>query len=143
MNKRLVAGVLVSAMALDGCASIISGTTDEVEIDSSPAGAECTIYKSGEVVDRVDKTPEIVMVKRSGTDLRAHCKKPQDVAAINGDAVAGRELTGQATIESGYNGWNLLNFLFVPALPVAILGLLVDGFSGASSGYDDVKVELH
>lgn len=145
MNKRLpaAAAALLAMFTLNNCATIISGTQDEVKIDSSPQGAECEVYKAGDVVARVKSTPETVMVKRSGKDLRVHCALDQQssVASLGSPAVA-KDLTGVETVKSGYNGWNMLNFLMVPALPLAITGLLVDGFSGASSGYDDAIVKM-
>lgn len=145
MYTRLIgrAAALVGVLALSSCATIISGSQDEVKIDSKPQGAQCEVYKAGDIIARVKSTPETVMVKRSGKDLRVHCAlHEQPVVASLDTAGATKDLRGVETIDSGYNGWSMLNFLMVPALPLMITGLLIDGFSGAGSGYDDAVVEM-
>ena len=40
---RAAALAAVTALALSGCASIVSGTTDQVEIDSDPSGKDLSL----------------------------------------------------------------------------------------------------
>lgn len=123
---RKVTSVAV-ALLMSGCATVVSGTSDDVRFDSKPAGAECTVYRSGEVLNRI-RTPQTINVRRSGKPLLAVCE--------SGD------LRGREVIDSGHNWWWLGNMAFI-APPAIIVGLLIDGFSGAWHGYDDVTVKLN
>lgn len=125
--RKLAYTVTAVALLLNGCASIVSGTTDDIKIDTVPTGADCTVYRSGNVVGRVH-TPQTVNVKRSGSPLLAVCE--------NG------EQTGRDTIDSGFNSWVLGNMLFI-APGAIIVGLVVDGVTGAWHGYDDAEVKLN
>jgi len=56
-------GVLALAAALGGCASVTRGTTENISIASTPAGAEATI--SGLDVPTTCTTPCAIVAKRS------------------------------------------------------------------------------
>lgn len=116
-----IAGALaaVAALALSGCASIISGNTDSVRIDSEPSGQECNLYQGREMLDRIT-TPETVVVPRKGASLLVTCGEDR------------------ARAESEVNGWVLGNFLFFPI--GTVIGMIVDIGTGAEHGYDDVVV---
>jgi len=115
---RAAALAAVTALALSGCASIVSGTTDQVEIDSDPSGKDCVVYQAGDVVGRVT-TPETIVVKRAASDLLVTC----------GDS--------RARAGSGFNAVTLGN---IPLLALGIFGLLTDAITGAYHDYDDVEV---
>lgn len=122
MTNSIKAAALAAtaALALSGCASIVSGQTDMVKIDSSPSGQECIVYRGKETVARV-VTPQTVPIERGTESLLVVCGDSRE-----------RE-------DDGFNGWMLGNlFLFPPV--GTIVGLLVDGSTGASRGYDDVMV---
>lgn len=125
-KMRMIAS-FAAALMLSGCATVVSGTTDDVKFETTPVThADCTVYRSGDVVGRVH-TPQTISVRRSGKPLLAVCQHG--------------ELHGKQVIESGHNWWWLGNMLFI-APPTIIVGLLIDGFSGAWRGYDDVSVTL-
>jgi hypothetical protein len=56
-------GVVAFAAALGGCASVTRGTTENISISSTPAGAEATI--SGLEVPTACVTPCAIVAKRS------------------------------------------------------------------------------
>ena len=117
-----IAGALaaVAALALSGCASIMSGNTDSVRIDNEPSKRECNLYQGRDMLDRIT-TPETVVVPRKGASLLVTCGEDR------------------ARAESGVNGWVLGNFLLTPI--GTVIGIAVDMGTGAEHGYDDVTVK--
>lgn len=123
--KKVLAAVAVAA-TLNGCASIVSGTTDDVEIRTNQPGAKCVVLRDGLQLFN-GRTPASVKVTRSGDDLEVQC---QDGPA-----------RGRETVESGFNAWVLGNFLLFPPLGTIVF-LFVDGITGSWHGYDNVEVEM-
>jgi len=121
MTVRRTAVALATALALSGCASIVNGTTDHVEINSKPPGQDCVVYQGGRSV-AMQTTPASVAVERTSSSLLVTC----------GDT--------QAKEKSGFNWWTLGNFLVFPP-GGTIIGLLVDTITGSYHGYDDIEVK--
>lgn len=123
MRSTLKAAGLAAAaaLALSGCASIVSGTTDHVEISSEQPGQECVVYQGGRSVAQVT-TPASVAVERTSSSLLVTCGGMQ------------------AKEKSGFNWWTLGNFLMFPP-GGTIIGLLIDTITGAYHGYDAVVVK--
>jgi hypothetical protein len=103
---------------LTGCASVISGTSQEITINTTPAGADCQILREGKVVGRAF-TPETVKVERTKHDLTVECTKAgyQKTSVIN---------------ESGSEGAVLGNILLGGGI-----GWAVDSARGADNEYQD------
>ncbi|SRR6266702_2758991 len=68
-----VVGIVALAAALGGCASVTRGTTENISIASTPAGAEATI--SGLDVPTACVTPCAIVAKRSA-DISISFAKP-------------------------------------------------------------------
>ncbi len=73
------AAVLLPAcgcLLLAGCATIISGRSQEMTINTAPEGAHCDIVRvgKGELVARV-VTPQTITIRKSKHDLRITCRK--------------------------------------------------------------------
>ena len=47
----------IAAVCLSGCASIISGTSQEIKVVTNPPGANCELIREGAVIAHVDQTP--------------------------------------------------------------------------------------
>src|SRR5438093_13131879 len=67
--------VLLCALALgsSACATIISGTTQDLYIDSQPQGASCKIDRQGAVVGTVNPTPGKANVPRHKDNIVVAC----------------------------------------------------------------------
>jgi hypothetical protein len=97
---RLV-GIVALAAALGGCASVTRGTTENISITSTPAGAEATI--SGLDVPTACITPCAIVAKRSA-DISITFAKPgfesevvtltKEVPATGAAGFAGNVLAG-------------------------------------------------
>lgn len=100
--------LLIVALSMTGCATIVNGNKQGIGITSKPTDADCKI--DGNLVV---KTPTVTELKRS---------KPHTVICEK----QGYEPAGQ-TITSHVSGWLLGNFLLGGPI-----GLLVDVISGGA-----------
>lgn len=65
---------LISILALTACASITKGTTQDIDITSTPIGALCKVYNNGQVVGWIT-TPDRITVDRTKYNLIVKCTK--------------------------------------------------------------------
>lgn len=103
---------LLAAALTPGCATLFSGTSEQVTIDSEPEGAR--IFVEG--IER-GRTPATISVKRPGfndTEVTLQLEGYEDRTF---------------TLQKGFNTISILN-LFVPA------GFIVDAVTGAITQYD-------
>ncbi len=107
---RSIAGALALACAAAlcaGCATIVHGTTQRVQIDSTPSGADVAIDDSQRVI-----TPSAVDLSRgSAHKLVFHKQGYQDTTE---------------TLTSGVSGWILGNLL-----AGGVVGMAIDASDGA------------
>jgi hypothetical protein len=116
MKSSTVAALVLSGVALSGCATIIKGTTQSISVNTPPVtGAQCTLTSS-EGTWYVT-TPGSVVVHKTKNDIAAVCKKDgyQDASA---------------TIPSHFNGATVGNVLLG-----GLIGIGVDAASGANYNY--------
>jgi hypothetical protein len=115
---KKMSAVALCALSLSGCASMFGGTSQEIEITTSPPGANCAIERAGKIVGRVNPTPGTVMIGKSRQDIRILCEKPEyDNAVIDKD--------------SGVEPWVFANLFFG-----GLIGLGIDHATGAVNEYD-------
>lgn len=76
MTSRLALAIAI-LLPLGGCATILSGRSQEMTINTAPAGADCDIVRlgKGDLVARV-KTPQTITLRKTKHDLRITCTKP-------------------------------------------------------------------
>ena len=117
----LVAGLL---LATAGCATITTGTTQPIAVETDPPGAECSLTRERTVLGKVT-TPGTLTIKRSGQPLTVECKKDgyED----------GRTILNARTEKATYAN----------AIIGGAIGSMIDQSSGANSRYEaSVRVEL-
>lgn len=112
-------------VALPGCATIWMGPDQTVRLETNPAGATCTLDRTGVRVGEVPATPGSLLLSRSASDLWVTCSKP-----------------GYSTVDwrsgSAFNGVTLGNLAIG-----GVLGLTVDAVTGANFNYaDTIRLEL-
>ena len=100
-----------------GCATVTTGTTQPINIDSDPAGAECTLMRGGAQLSTVT-TPAPVTVKRDSQTIHVRCKKE------------GYE-EGLVVMNSRFEAMTVGNVLVG-----GLVGVIVDASTGANSKYD-------
>lgn len=67
---------LVGFIALPGCATITEGSSQTIQIDTDPTGAQCELTRNGQLVTRIPATPSTVSVYKESGDLKLSCGKP-------------------------------------------------------------------
>ena len=67
--------VLMLAVVGSGCATILSGKSQSISIESNPPGARCELLREGRVIGSVENTPGAVMVERTKHDIDVVCRK--------------------------------------------------------------------
>jgi hypothetical protein len=108
--------MVAAAIMLTGCASVVKGSSQSINIATPPtAGANCTL--SSKEGSWTLTSPGSVTVDKSKEDIQVRCIKPgwQDASAI---------------IPSNFQGWTLGNILLG-----GVIGLGVDAATGALHEY--------
>jgi len=130
MNKNILP-VLVLASLLPSCASIVSGTAQQIKVASTPTGADCVLLRKAEDISgeqqigQVSPTPGEVTVEKTKYDITVKCNKPG-------------YLEGIAYLNSGNEGSTLGNIILGGGI-----GWAVDSARGADNKYEEfVNVPL-
>ncbi len=70
-----VLAVVAVAIFMWGCSSITQGTTQEIFVNTIPAGANCTLMRNGVQLNGVPNTPGGVTVDKTKHDIIITCNK--------------------------------------------------------------------
>ena len=108
--RAVIAAGLLAGLA--SCSTVIEGKTQELTINSIPAGADCAVTRKGIVLGRVASTPGTVTIEKNRHDINVICHKPgfemagffneSDVAAAAfGNAVIGGVVGGGVDLATG------------------------------------------
>jgi hypothetical protein len=112
--------MLVCALALThgACSSIIEGTSQEITINTNPAGADCSLERQGISIAHVNPTPGATTIKKTKYDIMIICKKEgfADATYLNHSGAAGATF-GNIVLGGG-------------------IGWAIDSASGADNKYD-------
>lgn len=124
MKIQAFVAVAIVGAAVSGCATIISGSGQDIAVNSSPVeGAECVLHNS-EGTWRLT-TPGKTHVDKSKSDIRLTCSK------------AGYQDTAQV-VPSGLEGWTFGNIVLG-----GLIGFGVDASTGAINDYPEkVTVQM-
>lgn len=119
MTKSLLLSALVAALGLlaGGCATVTTGTTQAINVDSEPRDADCTLTRDGVDLGTV-KTPGPITIRRHASTLHVTCRK---------EGHEDSRVVMNARFETSSAG----NFILG-----GVVGVIVDAASGANSRYD-------
>lgn len=106
------------ALALTGCSTVIEGRSQQILVNSSPAGADCGLYRQGLRIATVQNAPGSALVEKTKHDIWIVCVKQgyQQATHYNKSGVAGATV-GNIILGGG-------------------IGWIVDSASGADNKYD-------
>lgn len=121
--KRLFAVLLLTA-ALPACATITSGTSQNLTVLTEPTGATCTLMRGGTVIGVVNPSPGSVSVSKSSTDIAVSCTREG-------------HSQGRNVVQAQFQGMTAGNLLLG-----GVVGLAVDAASGAISRYPDSTIVI-
>src|SRR5207302_7076201 len=121
-------------ISLAGCATIMEGTSQSVQITTTPPGARCFIDREGARLGEVGSTPGSIRLDKSKNDIVVTCAKegfqPATVAqspsfsgTTFGNIIVGGGIGAIADAASGANYYypNQVVLTLAPAGPVAPL----------------------
>jgi len=116
MKNALIGIICVSL--LSACSSIIEGTSQEIMVNTNPAGANCSLERQGESIARVDPTPGATTIKKTKYDITVRCNKKgyEEATYLNHSGAAGATVGN--ILAGGGIGW------------------AIDSASGADNKYD-------
>jgi hypothetical protein len=108
------------AFALAGCSTVTEGTRQNISVNTTPPGANCTFMRQGASLGSVNPTPGTLKIRKLKYDISVECEKPgyQKVTAMNHSSVAAATF-GNILI-GGVAGW------------------IVDSATGSDNKYDSV-----
>lgn len=109
----------LSAVALlsSACSTIVTGTSQTIAVNTTPAGASCTVDRNGERIGSVAETPGSVRISKSSKPLEVECREAGYLPAT-------------VRRSPDFQPWTVGNVLIG-----GLLGLGIDAASGAISVY--------
>lgn len=107
------------ALTCSACATMVGGSTQEVLIQSEPAGAYCKVERLGATVGFVNPTPGKTVLPRSKENVVVGC------------TLAGYEQSNEI-LAASFTGATVGNILLG-----GLVGIAVDAASGANNRYPD------
>lgn len=114
--RRLLPALALASLA--GCSSILSGTSQEILVNTTPAGADCALYREGIRIATIQGTPASATVQKTKHPIWVVCAKPGSDLATHFN-------------KSGVEGATLGNILLGGGI-----GWAIDSASGADNKYD-------
>ncbi|MBY0339217.1 MAG: hypothetical protein K2X11_21570 [Acetobacteraceae bacterium] len=109
---------LLGLLLTTACATVTSGTTQNITVTSEPSGAVCRLERDGATVGVVNPTPGSVNISRSTRDLTVRCEREGFQPGVR-------------TISAGFQAMTLGNIILG-----GVVGIVVDAASGAVSQYE-------
>lgn len=120
----LIACVLTGMFA-SGCATITTGSTQNLTVLSTPAGANCNLHRAGEMLGVVPATPATLNISKSAKAINVTCR-------LENHAISTQAL------EADFQAMTVGNVLVG-----GLIGIAVDAASGAAGKYaDQVNVTM-
>ena len=119
MTKSLFLTTLVAVLGLlaGGCATMTTGTTQGINVDSEPRDADCTLSRDGVDLGTV-RTPAPITIRRHSSTVHVTCRK---------EGYEDSRVVMNARFETSSAGNLILG---------GVVGVIVDAASGANSRYD-------
>lgn len=117
MNTLKLAGLLVLTCLATSCATVTTGTSQTITVETEPPGASCKMTRDNETIGVVNPTPGSVTIGKDKDDIDISC-----------------ELSGYHTttknLDSSFQGMTLGNVILG-----GIIGIAIDAGSGAMNEY--------
>jgi hypothetical protein len=67
--------VCAAVVLLAGCSSIVDGSSQEITINTNPAGAVCSLERHGEQLGTTGPTPSTIKIDKTKYDITIKCTK--------------------------------------------------------------------
>lgn len=110
--------VLLPLLLTTACSTIIEGRSQQIMVNTNPAGADCDLLRNGDKIATIANTPGSAYIEKTKYDIKIECKKKgfETATYINHSGSAGA--TFGNIVAGGLVGWG------------------VDSATGADNKYD-------
>jgi hypothetical protein len=114
----------IALLSLGACSAMFGGTTQQIMVNTNPAGAECGLYRQGTRIGMIASTPGAALVDKTKHDITILCIKPgfEQLTWYNRSGADANTAVNAAA--------GLL------LLPLAPIGWAIDSASGADNKYE-------
>ncbi len=109
--------LLLAALALPGCATIMHGSSQSLAVITEPPGATCKLEREGIMIGNIAPTPGTARIEKNKNDILVTCDRE------------GFETTAIRHV-SDFGGATIAN-----AVAGGLIGVAVDAISGANFPY--------
>ena len=110
-------GLMLSACLATGCATVTTGTSQTITVETEPPGASCKMTRDNETIGAVNPTPGSVTIGKDKDDIEISCE------------LSGYHTTTKS-LDSSFQGMTLGNVILG-----GIIGIAIDAGSGAMNEY--------
>lgn len=125
MNIYKLSGLMLLVCLATGCATVTTGTSQTITIETEPPGATCKMSRENETIGVVNPTPGSVTIGKDKDAVDISCE-------LSGYHTTTRKL------DSTFQGMTLGNVLLG-----GIIGIAVDAGSGAMNEYpESISIRL-
>jgi len=107
------------SIATSGCATITTGPTQNITVQTSPVGANCTLDRAGEILGVVTVSPATLNISKSGKAIEVLCRLDSYAETMQ-------------AVEPDFQAMTLGNVLIG-----GVIGIAVDAVSGAVGKYPE------
>src|SRR3979411_2873491 len=104
MNFSLYAMVVIAVLGA-GCSTIIEGTSQEIYVNTNPAGASCKLMREGRQIATITPTPGTAFVQKTKYDITVVCDREgfEQATYLNHSGAAGAPV-GHNVVGGGAGG---------------------------------------
>jgi hypothetical protein len=113
---------VLALSAMSGCATVFGGTSQDIAVNTNPAGASCVFTREGMTIGTIPITPAVLNIPRRKYDVMITCNKPgyEQASYLNHSGVSGA-IAGNVAAD---------------LLLTAGLSSIIDSADGADNRYD-------
>ncbi|HKX07235.1 MAG TPA: hypothetical protein VJN67_03545 [Stellaceae bacterium] len=123
MNIRVFLAA-ASVLPCVGCVSVFEGTSQDIHVATSPAGATCVFERQGQNIGSIVNTPGVLTVRKNKYDITIRCDKPgYEQASYNNHSGVSAAIAANIAVD---------------ILLTAGIASIVDSANGADNKYDSV-----
>jgi len=117
MKVLMLTGLILALSFLNGCATVTTGSNQNVTVETEPSGANCKMTRDDETIGIVNPTPGSITIGKDKDQIDVSCE-------LSG------YLTTAYSLDSTFQGATLGNILLG-----GIIGIAIDAGSGAMNEY--------
>jgi hypothetical protein len=99
--------LMALALSLGGCASVLAGTSQELLVNTNPAGANCVLNRKGGTIARISPTPGTVTISKTKEEITIVCDENGYQQATFIDASGIQAATWGNIVAGGLVGWGI------------------------------------